>query len=234
MNLNEITGIKTLKGVEAKDLITKAELFTGRVHVIGHGNNGIVLSDGKNIYKFWIKDAAYSAFVEACQGTTNPWLPVFKSRIRTLKKFYKGHDVSFVKMEKLSEVSNNGQLYFAPFADRKVHFNLLDVIDCSVSAGLGNSPEDFMDLLLTTGFVSELTYDEKKNLRATNPKPSEQLKSLFAALKLIEALKDKTGADSDTGADGNILTRGQQPVFADPIVTLEDLDFNDGFLDLYS
>lgn len=115
MRLFELTGVKSLQYSSVTELINL--LQKGRFAEIGKGNFAkVFIGPDNSIYKFWLVDSAYEKFVDfALAHQSNPFLPKFKSKVKTLTRFFHSDPsfpkkIKYIKMEWLQELSNNYML----------------------------------------------------------------------------------------------------------------------------
>lgn len=252
MFLTELTGIKKLSVKSAKGIIVwlKREFLTGgsRLRVLGHGANGFALTNGKTVFKFWARDSAYEQFVlYAMKNQDNPFLPKFKSRIRTLPRAFSIEDfdapvqkAKYVKMELLQPFK--GAAVIPMFKDPEIIAHIdkfisnLDPDFESVEIGNDVPLEDIFDHTATLFHPN----DDKHNISVVldmlchgkygTEFPYERFISkidqqFLLFLRTIGAIADLVDVEFDYGKR-NFALRGQQLVILDPVCNDADLEFN--------
>ena len=121
MRLTELLGVRKYANDDFHSLISKYLVGGGKYHLIGAGSHGVVLDCGEYVTKVWARDNAYTDYVEYCLAhQNNPWLPKFKSVIKTLPTFFIHHRefpdrLNYIKMEKLVPAHAYGTDLFRVF-----------------------------------------------------------------------------------------------------------------------
>lgn len=253
MRVDELTGIKHLRNLAPQQVIdwlqTEFDAGRSKLRPLGRGSNGVALTNGTDVFKFWMFDSAYESFVEFClKNQDNPYLPKFHSKIRTLPRIfnsieawnYEGNPidaskVKYVKMEMLEPFKHPG---FTLFADQKIRAKIEEEDDLAnyVSAKTlmecgtefnGNYQHDLMWL------IEDLMMDIKgfdapylQYIKHINPE-------VMNFITALGSIAEELGADYEFDpGDRNLAMRGKQIVFLDPVVDDADMDLNDRFLSL--
>lgn len=235
LQLDELAGTKRLAGMtpaEAVEFI-KNEFAAGRTKLrpLGKGAMAVALTNGTDVFKFWYQDSAYEKFANFCMANDSPWLPKFKSKVRTLPKFLKIGDsaksIHYVKMELLQ-----------PFNPKSGELKLWDdpAIISQLGGGLGNYVE-IEDIFrwsraskkprgVTKWLLSDhqKKYDIDVDLEQFMEELRPEIKDLITVVSGIAGILGED--DRIDHADRNMVMRGSQPVILDPIVNDEDIGIN--------
>lgn len=242
-NINELAGVKRFRDMPVADVLSyfKSQMGNGPVTMLGKGAHGAAFMIGNNVYKMWMQDSAYQAFVNyALQHQDNPFLPKFYSGIKQMPAFFiRGANapdkVNFIKMEKLSGTE---------FEVKQYTFDLNYTMNDSISEARKKfyttvSWSVVTQLLLRPNvrgnemqvFLKGLKHE--KGYEYTEDDLSPALKLFIETIKGILQLN----RDLDLFAD-NFMMRGDQLVIVDPIYDNDDYlanrDFVYGFDNTYS
>ena len=212
MKLYELTGVKAHHEKSFDELDA---MFGGKGSTFKPLGGGLFAKvyghDSGVVYKFWAKDTAYEKYVEYClKNQSNPFIPKFSSKIKTLTVFFKRpasfpDKIKYVKMEKLAPYRNQ----YLPGTDSP-YYSVLKLLVSEVE-----NDESFETV------VSDITRFSKKGSIASVRKSYENLLE-EQPLKLIKELFDTlvdihkhVGKLNDLHNE-NIMMRGDQLVILDP------------------
>lgn len=246
LRLDELSGVNKrltqLSPEEAVEFI-KSEFAAGKTKLrpLGKGALGVALTNGTDVFKFWYQDGAYERYANFCIGNDSPWLPKFKSKVRTLPRFIKidGNkaDIRYVKMELLQPFKSDFlmKIWTDPDIIKQIggdKNNLTNVDQVFRWARASKKPRGVLKWLLN-GHKEEkdIQVDVEQFLADVNP----QLLSLIdTVVQIVNILGDDDRLDLDEdGVQRNMAMRGNQPVILDPIVNDDDIRINNqinGFL----
>ena len=211
MKLQELKGVKWLKDLDSHGLVRFMDEYTPYKKA-GSGNFSHVFEKDGKIYKFWIMDPAYEAFVKYCQQHTgNEHLPKFLSKQKTLTAFHRRHKnfpnkINYIQMEKLEYRDKFPRRYFEDlkFALREKIINGRDRAMAEFLTDLHERGDSKLWIGLTETITDAVDYLEK------------HVKGFGWDLKV-----------------NNVLWRGPVPVLTDPgiedkstdeLQNLKDLD----------
>lgn len=252
MKLYELAGVKKFASMNHEQVIQYLEtnLGKGKFKLLGKGWFGYAVMIGADVYKFWMVDSGYHDFVEYClKDQSNPYLPVFKSKIKTMPAFFLKNEgakdkVFYVKMEMLKPVPSNftlSQPYMIGLGDKDVKLHNW------------NDDDDWTDKEKERGYKHPKTYKGAKRvfdldyegvLEAINHTSSvlELCENLTAGYEIVitpktinpvakalmeqlilmkKNIKQRKGHWIDISPD-NTMMRGDQIVLTDPIANQED------------
>lgn len=249
MKLFELTGIKHLKDKSPKELIQyiTGENNAGRTKltILGAGSNGVALTDGSNVFKFWHRDSSYENFIQyAMKNQNNPHVPKIKSKIKTLPfNIESSNDgdtikgIRYIKMEKLN-----------PLPDSNVKINILSDKGCDELGVTTKTTEmRFDDVMLHCLFAPSVEVAcqglaqgilKQKNKDHNTDKLEKPYSAGFLELfdrnfiGLINTLRDFilssiSEEDFPDLHSGNFLLRNTgQLVIVDPIANMTDITLN--------
>lgn len=236
MRIDELIGAKKFRSmspVQAVDFVRKEFMAGGtKLRPLGRGTNGVALTDGEDVFKFWWRDSAYEDFIKlAMQNQDNPLYPKFKSKVKTLPSFLKiggggraPADIKYVKMEKLQPYStvNIPVLNDVHVPESR---NKVDVMWLGDHA-TGNNPDSLIRDYLAYLDRAGMDGFYQKNFSKVSPEFRNLAKTLVDISKLTEK-----GHELDLGAR-NFALRGDQLVMLDPVSNDADIDINDMMLSL--
>lgn len=234
MKLQELAAAKRLSQMTPAQAVefVKAEFADGRTSLrpLGKGALGVALTNGTDVFKFWYQDSAYAKFADFCADNPSPWLPRFKSRVRTLPKFLKigdgSADIRYVKMELLRPFNGSDQIdiFDDPEVVRSIggeRNNFTDVETVFRWATASKTPRGVLKWLLD---AHQKDRRISVDLQELAPQVSPRLLELIEVLTRIRALL--TGDDRLDFGTRNMAMRGSQPVILDPIVNDDDIRIN--------
>jgi hypothetical protein len=222
MLLNELLGVKRLQHMSRFDLLNY--LAGTSFKPIGHGASATVMTDGTDVYKFWVQDRAYDAFVQyVSKNQSNPWLPKLKSPVKTLPAFHLRHSkmpdrIKWVKLEKLTPIVTraDGHYMFKFSNDESVE--ALSLINFFID--LQDNSKSRIDNELAR-LISKQMFIETK-LEQASPELYLLAKTAADIGRIVEA---QHGTTNDFYS-GNMMMRGNQLVITDPIANDTDYKFN--------
>ncbi len=239
MLLTELLGVKKFKDLTPPQLVRllKSELgAASKMRFLGHGTHGVALTDGKVVFKFWLKDDAYEDFVRFClTNKSNRWLPKFLSPIKTMPAFFKLSDdgragsnnrLKYVKMELLEPW--RGRTDFQIFKQPKL-------IAASVKRGLDNYID--LDTLVEWGIDGVSLIDVLKrhnknfDFAAHEADINQELKEVYDVIQQLNVVAGPDGSFDLTSH--NLASRNGQLVFLDPLASGAGLDYNAIHTNLY-
>jgi hypothetical protein len=251
MRVDELTGIKHLRGESPAGIVDwlHKEFQAGRtkLRLLGRGSNGVALTNGTDVFKFWMFDSAYEDFVEYCLANPdNPWLPKFKSRIKTIPRVFANLDVwdtegdpidatkvRYVKMELLSPYKKGG---FKVFTNPKIaeiieeeddlaNYVSVDTLMQSGQEFSGDPRKDAKTLIWIMTDVRGHDAPYIQYAKYINP----ELIGFCSALGDV-AKKALHGEQRFDAGGRNLAQRGDQIVILDPLVDDGDMELNERFL----
>lgn len=235
--INELAGVKRFADMTATEVLDQFRSTFGNANIklLGQGANGAALLIGNQVYKFWMIDSAYTAFIQYCQShENNPLLPKFTSNIKKIPAFFIRHEnapdyVNFIKMEKLTSNRNilnyqldlNYQSYEEEF--EKIDDGEVDITTIKLATALFyfDRLQDSEIPILTqfTNYLSNYHHMKYKTDILGN-----ELTMLINTLWDIKQL----GFTLDLH-DENFIMRNDQLVILDPIADKDDLNLNRAF-----
>lgn len=235
--INELAGVKRFADMTATEVLDhfRSTFGNGQIKLLGQGANGAAVMIGNSVYKFWMQDSAYTAFVQYCQkNTNNALLPKFTSNIKKIPAFFIRHEdapdyVNFVKMEKLTSNRNilnypfdlKYQSYEDEFA--KIDDGEVDITTIKLATALFyfDRLQDSEIPILTqfTNFISKYHHMKYKTDIL-----GDELTLFINTLWNIKQL----GFALDLH-DENFIMRDDQLVILDPITNKDDLKLNLAF-----
>lgn len=220
MQLLELVGVKKYYD---KNLDGIVDLFAQKHKVIGGGMFSIVFdADADTIYKFWIKDPGYEKFVNYCiKNKSNPYLPKFKSPIKTISTFFERpadfpDKIKYIKMEKLSPYTDEHRIGISDW-DKMVQL-IADVMYIN----------DF-DVDQTMDFIKT----ESPRGRKCSPEELKEVRKVARILFDLGKLVSNPANDIDLHR-GNFMFRSNQFVIIDPIAEVSDRHYMEelyGYID---
>jgi hypothetical protein len=224
--LNELVGVKRFKKMTAFDVrnYIKSNLGDGPVKLLGNGYHGVAIMIGQNVYKMWMKDSAYTDFVNyALQHQDNPFLQQFQSAIKKMPAFFiRVHDapdyVNYIKIEKLSDIDHEYQFVInddntqGPTPSLSLG-ELCDYVDSACLNGDGSWASLLPMIQLHCG--AQLTLDQL----------DDDLVRCAQTLFNIKNMANRRGHRFDLRRD-NFMLRGKQLVITDPLFNRHDADMN--------
>jgi hypothetical protein len=222
MKLVELLGVKKYHDSTMKQVILDLTRSGELTH--HKGSAARVLVGPNFVYKFWVADTAYDMFIEyALKHQSNPMMPRFLSRVRSLTAFFKRpikfpDEIKFVKMEKLEQISDDHRIFDG------YNVKLEDFI-----AEIAMNPKLSLDGVMQT--FSDL---QEIELEPNQRREAEEIYStVHELLKLYDGVNLENWESSGTLDlhDENVMLRGSQLVFTDPGITDEDLNFNNFLID---
>lgn len=232
--LNELSGTKRLSAMSPEQAVNfvKQEFSAGKTTLrpLGKGALGVAMTNGTDVFKFWYQDSAYEKFANFCVDTNSPWLPKFKSKVRTLPKFLKigdgAENIHYVKMELLQPFTGNGMIKIFDNEDiiSKIgggNKNITDFETVFRWATASKTPRGVLKWLLSDHQkVNKISDNLEQYLEQVSP----ELLSLVEVMTKIRALL--TDDDRLDFGTRNMAMRGNQPVILDPIVNDADIRIN--------
>lgn len=236
--LNELSGAKRfgkLSPEEAVELI-KSEFAAGKTGLrpLGKGALGVALTNGTEVIKFWYQDSAYERFANFCYNNDSPWLPKFKTKVRTLPKFLKigdgKADIRYVKMELLQPFKGDYRLKL--WDDAKIidqiggdKNNYTSIEQVFRWARASKTPRGILKWLLNNHKEEKkIQVDVEQFLADVNPLLLSLIDTIVQIVKILGD-DDRLDLDED-GVQRNMVMRGNQPVILDPIVNDDDIRIN--------
>lgn len=237
--LNELMGVRKFANMSSDQILSFVDKnFGGHdIKFLGQGGYGAAVEIKGAVYKLWIQDSAYQAFVEySLKNQGNPFLPKFSSGIKSMPAFFMRHPdapdrVNYVKMEKLSPMKDLRSVWFKvkdqprydSYEDEDEDFtqysiSLHHVLEIIPSMGRSVVPyvTDFAQRL--GGRNSGVRYD---------PKDFDP-----ALVQFLETIHDLMELSRNFDLDlhsGNFMMRGNQLVILDPIASPMDSALNRKF-----
>lgn len=206
MKLFELTGIKSLKDRKFNEVIN---LFSenGTYKKIGDGVFAIAfLKVPGVIYKFWIHDPSYEKYVNYCLlHQDNPYLPKFKSKIKTLTTFFDKplefpNKIKYIKMEYLEPLKK---------LNSKITFDVITDIIHEVMYGNHKSTNEFIESIST-----EKVYDDLHS----------QFDEIIYIYEFIKDMIDHGIRVNDLHDENVMVRNNSQIVITDPMVNWNDID----------
>ena len=240
LRLDELSGTKRLSSMSPAEAVefVKTEFAAGKTKLrpLGKGALGVALTNGTDVFKFWYQDSAYEKYANFCIANNSPWLPKFKSKVRTLPKFIKIGDsaksIHYVKMELLGpftgwqgkvQLWNDPDIIRQIGGDKNNHMYVEDVFRWSRSSKKAR------------GVTKWLLGDHKKfndievDLEQFMDQMTPEIKEL---IEVVVGIAGILGDDDRLDfADRNMAMRGNQPVILDPIVNDDDIRINSAIND---
>jgi hypothetical protein len=235
--LMELTGVKRFHDMTATEVLDqfRATYGNGPIKLLGQGANGAAVMIGDSVYKFWLLDSAYTAFVQYCKThESNPLLPKFTSQIKKMPAFFIRHAdapdyVNFVKMEKLASnrsiLNYRFDLKYQPYEEQfaEIDDGEVDITTIKLATALFyfDRLQD-SEIPILTQFTKYLS-----GYHHMNYKPDilgDELKLFLTTLHDIKQL----GFTLDLH-DENFIMRDDQLVILDPIANTDDLMLNRAF-----
>jgi hypothetical protein len=223
MLLQELLGVKRFHKMTKTEML----LFINRafkagdtkLEWVGRGAAGTVLTDGTDIYKFWLKDDGYDAYIEYVhKNQGNPYLPKLKSAPKSMPTFHKRTSdvpdrVRWVKMERLTDNHDEIRVRFdkirVEFVACANYFIAMgDVIDTK-----GDAMREVEHLL---GKQTIMTGEGEAN--------PELLLFIKTACDIGKIIK-RNHLKNDLQVF-NVMKRGGFPVIVDPMASEDDHKFN--------
>lgn len=255
MRLDELAGAKKLSDMTPEQAIEflEKEFAAGRTTLrpIGAGSNGVALTNGQNVFKFWHRDGAYERFVKFCQREQSRFLPKFKSDVRTLPRLFSTlksfrdddagvlRGVKYVKMELLApfkgddsfQIWNDKKILDAIGVGRKDTdpygvLNYMGFESMFLWSGMGDTPrEALVELLTHHADINDADVDLVPYMEKMN-------RDLIEMMGVLVRMHKFMGKDDrmDYGKR-NLAMRGEQVVILDPIVDDNDLALNQAMMD---
>lgn len=244
MKLYELAGIKQFKDLKAKQAIERirreANINRTSLKFLGAGTNAVALTDGANVFKFWHRDSAYDKFVRLCQRDDSPYLPKFKSKVKTLPalikdKFNKPIDVKFVKMELLKPWTGMAAvpIWTDPELIKQVgkFKNRAWFVSMFSAAQTAKTPEKTLHELFNRSSepFDDPNFKYTEHLKEIN---SELIELLDVICKIVAIMSGKDKLDI---REVNLARREDgHIVFLDPLANEDDLELNDMLLGLWN
>lgn len=260
MKLFELTGIKHLKNKTPKELVDYVNtMHYGKgltnLRLLGTGANGVALTDGTNVFKFWHTDSAYMRFVEHCnKHKGNKFLPVFKSGVKHLplnisSEYYEDGEtkkrtgVNYIKMELLDQIDVGYK--FKIFKDSV--YNTIQFNQDEIGPLLSEIPNNTISLLMLLEDIRSIRYklDLGKEEAVLSVLQECSTNSGFIStfginaydveiVEFTETIFDLVGSLGSVGMwddyfdfhYGNFAMRGEQLVILDPFANVSDIDIN--------
>ena len=209
MKLNELLGVKHLHGIHQNELNDVLGKMT-EIKFMGKGHYASVFELKGQIYKFWIKDGGYEKFIEFVKDTESPALPRLLSPVKTLTAFFTRTQITpdkvkYVKIEKLEKVHHQDRLKVNSHDTVSID-DLLRVMNLSFGA-------DTLD-----SFLEEMQSRLKMNHRFSQ----DYVDFVTLGWKMFK----KFGRNDLDIHWFNVMKRGDQLVYTDPISTTDDWTFN--------
>lgn len=234
LQLDELAGTKRLSSMSPEQAVNfiKQEFAAGKTTLrpLGKGALGVAMTNGTDVFKFWYQDSAYEKFANFCVDNPSPWLPKFKSKVKTLPKFLKIGDSSesirYVKMELLKPFYGNDQIDIWKNADIIKQIggernNFTDIETVFRWATASKTPRGVLKWLLSDHQKEQkISISLEQFMADVNP----ELISLIEVMTKIRALL--TDDDRLDFGTRNMAMRGSQPVILDPIVNDDDIRIN--------
>jgi hypothetical protein len=221
MKLNELVGVKKFIGMNSTEVLDFLKNTQGKLKPLGSGANAAALTDGTDVYKFWLIDSAYDKFIKYVQANQqNPFLPKLKSAVKTIPAFFLRHKnapdkIKYIKMEKLSPVEYVSSYYYSVSPGFEEKLNIYDAIDA-------------IEALPRRASFAEVLENLKNSI---SKKPFTINEDAVAFLKTMYEIYALVGGGAYIDFhDGNFMLRGDQLVFLDPLANGDDVDLNDQFL----
>lgn len=223
MLLNELLGVKRfhhLTKIELLRMLNNAhEMGTSKLKFVGKGTAGTVLTDGTHVWKMWLQDDSYEAFIRyviANQG--NPFLPKVKGGIKTLTAFHRRvadtpEKIKYVKMEMLEEVSNSNPTILVDLDGAKVRAHTL--VDYFIDYAHEFKTDEDIELRLKHREIMTNKINDKVMLLAKTA----------VAIGMLPGGEGGKQHQNDLGTF-NWMMRGDTPVIIDPLANKTDHNFN--------
>lgn len=233
----ELTGVKKYHDMTASEVMDQFRSVIGQsnIKLLGQGANGAALLINNTVYKFWLLDSAYTAFVQYCNNhSNNPCLPKFLSPIKKMPAFFIRHAdapdyVNFIKMEKLT--SNRSILHYRFDLNYQPYEAAFDEIDDGESdiTGITLATALYYFDRLQDNEIPPLTQFTQYLSRYHKMKYNTDIlgKELTTFLTTLIDIKN-LGFTLDLH-DENFIMRDDQLVILDPIADVNDLKLNRAF-----
>lgn len=221
MLLNELLGVKRfhhLTKIELLRMLNNAhEMGTSKLKFAGKGTNGTVLTDGTHVWKMWLQDDSYEAFIRfviANQG--NPFLPKVMGGIKTLTAFHRRvadtpAKIKYVKMEMLEEVPQSNPTILVDIDGAKVRAHTL--VDYFIDYAHEFDNDSDIEARLSRREIMTSQINDKVMLLAKT------------AVKIGKLQGGDKGHRNDL-TSFNFMMRGDTPVIIDPLANATDHKFN--------
>lgn len=241
--LTELLGVKKYADHSVTDLIDILFDGHGKLRAIGAGANGVAVTNGTIVYKLWVHDPPFEAWVEFCRAnSSNPALPKYFSKIKSMPIFFKtsdkvrakaGNRLKYVQMEKL-------ELYDAiPYWTIFEHDPARAALK---EAGSRFNGENIITAVSIGDLTDQFTNNDYANLEIVmkaharhhqinfdfmryRSQISHELVKAIELITEIYKVAKKTGGNLDFH-DDNFAKRGKQIVFLDPISSDRAVQFN--------
>lgn len=233
--LLELAGVKRFHDMTATEVILYIQDNFGskNIKVLGNGVHAYAVMIGNAVYKFWLKDDAYTDFVKYCQSNkSNPFLPRFLSDIKRMPAFFIRHKnapdyVNYVKMEHLQ---NNDQ----KFQNFVFTLNVPNDVDTKKRLVGINQIIAFVDNASHTNDpVSSFLqlFSQYNEYKYTNDQLPDDMVLFIKTLFEIKSLNHNYELDLHMG---NFMWRGEQLVILDPLFNSDDFNINSIFAEFDS
>ncbi len=204
----------------------RAHYGNGPIKLLGQGANGAAIMIGDNVYKFWMQDSAYTAFVQYClTNPNNPFLPHFKSNIKKIPAFFIRHEnapdyVNFIKMEKLAPYRTD--YWF----EMNMEIDTTEDEDEYVPSSFKLNAVDYALRNLKDGENPlEGVVRSFSKLESHQYTVEDLGKDLILYINTYQAIKN-LGFNMDLHDENFMVRSGGQLVILDPITSKADLDLN--------
>jgi hypothetical protein len=249
--LTELLGVKKYADKSASDIVD--ELFDGqgkgKLRYLGAGANAVAVTNGTIVYKFWLYDPCFDAWVDYCRANPKvPELPKYYTKIKTMPLFFKvsdkarekvGNRLKYVQMEKLSQT--NAIPYWSIFNHNpalaalteaakaaNVPLHVANTLDASYVGDLAekglldnNYSKNIAVVLDAHSKLRNLKFDFMRYISQV----SEETGKAAWLLKEIAIIAKKHGGTLDFAED-NFAMRGKQFVYLDPLASHGAVIFN--------
>lgn len=199
-----------------------------KLQFIGQGTAATVLTDGTDIYKFWLQDSGYDAFLEYVEKNQgNPYLPKLKSKQKTMPTFHRRKEetpdrIRWIKMEKLEP--NNGEIMMRFDGIRvKIVACALYFIRIGDLINTDRHIKREVEQLLTK---PESGTDMPRAMFTGEGMPNKDLMLFIRTACDIGKIIKRLHLTNDLSFF-NFMKRGDTPVIIDPIASRDDHKFND-------
>lgn len=221
--LKELLGVKKFQDQTADEVIDYLKSHFSSLKPLGQGASGVALTDGANVYKFWLVDSAYDDFIQYCmKHQSNPLLPKLKSGIKTMPAFFLRHKdspdvVKYVKMERLTHaLKSDCNVMISKKLERWIDLEHLYYL---IESENGEPEDVYLNLI-----------DEFKDSQIDVDDLTDELKLLVETLcDIYELTQKKNYKKKSHHPDlhlGNVMMRDKQLVIIDPIANVDDLNLN--------
>ncbi len=226
MRIDELVGVKRFAGMTSAQIVDFLRSNLGsNLTLLGNGSFGAAITNGKDVFKIWMQDSAYTDFVRyALNNQNNPFLPKFKSGVKKMPAFFLRHEeapdfVYYVKMEKL-EPFNAHRFGFVTEVPETANYDedegfntylgVKEVLNILERCDL-DSP-----ISVTNQFLSKL--GDWRGCKYEITDIDDELKLFIKTVSEITALGHQTDFH-----EGNMMLRGMQLVLTDPVANREDM-----------